>query len=152
MMRLNRGFTLIELMIVIAIIGILASIAYPSYQSSVLKTRRAEGKSALMQLMMAQERYYSQHNTYRAFTADPNEKTFTWFSGNTDRASFYQLSAQPCLGSSIQDCVLLSATPGGEFVNTSFKDDTCQILTLDSRGQKGAAGKAMPEAPTACWQ
>jgi type IV pilus assembly protein PilE len=147
-----RGFTLIELLITIAIIGILASIAYPSYQGSVLKTRRAEGKSALMQLMIAQERYYSQHNTYKTFTADPSETGFKWFSGNTAQSSFYQLSAQACLNAAIEDCVLISATPGGEFVNRGFKDTVCATLTLDNRGQKGAADKKVPEAPPECWQ
>lgn len=151
-MRKHYGFTLIELLIALAIVGIIATIAYPSYQGSILKTRRAEGKAALMQVMMAQERYYSQNNTYMAFKADPNETTFKWFSGETGKASFYALSAHACLGTSIQDCVVVSATPGGEFVNTSFHDTVCQTLTLNSRGQKGAAGKMVPESPEVCWQ
>ncbi|MBT5967504.1 MAG: prepilin-type N-terminal cleavage/methylation domain-containing protein, partial [Gammaproteobacteria bacterium] len=51
-----KGFTIIELMITVAIIGILASIAYPSYQESVYKSRRADGKGALLGLANAMER------------------------------------------------------------------------------------------------
>ncbi len=60
----HAGFTLIELMIVVAIIGILATIAYPSYQDSVKKSRRADAKSALMGFVNAMERYYTENNTY----------------------------------------------------------------------------------------
>lgn len=62
--RAYRGFTLIELMIVVAIIGILAAIAYPSYQSYVESTRRGDAKGALMQFASAMERYYTQNSTY----------------------------------------------------------------------------------------
>jgi type IV pilus assembly protein PilE len=58
------GFTLIELMIVVAIIGILATIAYPSYQNSVKKSRRADAKSALMGFVNAMERHYTETNSY----------------------------------------------------------------------------------------
>ena len=47
----NSGFNLIELMIVVVIIGIIASIAYPSYQSSMTKTRRSDGQAALLDIM-----------------------------------------------------------------------------------------------------
>lgn len=60
----DRGFTLIELMIVVAIIGILAAIAYPSYQNSVDKSRRTDGKSALSGLASAMERFYTTNSTY----------------------------------------------------------------------------------------
>jgi len=53
----SRGFTLIELMIVVAVIGILAAVAYPSYQDSVRKSRRADGKTALLQAVQVAERF-----------------------------------------------------------------------------------------------
>ena len=58
------GFTLIELMIVVVVISILVTVAYPSYQDHVRKGRRAEGKTALLKAAQVQERYYSDNNTY----------------------------------------------------------------------------------------
>ena len=58
------GFTLIELMVAIAIIGILAAIAFPSYQDSVRKSKRAEGKAALLDLQNRLERYFIDRNSY----------------------------------------------------------------------------------------
>ena len=55
--KINSGFTLVEVMIVVAIVGILASIAYPSYQESVRKGRRAQARTALSELVQQQERY-----------------------------------------------------------------------------------------------
>ena len=55
-MKINRGFTLVELMIVVAIVAILAAIGYPSYQNSVQKSRRADGRAALQEAAARQER------------------------------------------------------------------------------------------------
>ena len=60
----QSGFTLIELMIVVAIVGILAAISYPSYQSYVERTGRSDGIAKLSEVMQAQERFYSQNQTY----------------------------------------------------------------------------------------
>ena len=63
-MRRTRGFTLIELMVVVAIVAIILSIAIPAYSESVRKSRRASAASELGQLQMAQERWRADHATY----------------------------------------------------------------------------------------
>ena len=70
MMKLKqqRGFTLMEVMVTVAIVGILAAIAFPSYQDSVRKSRRTDAKNALTQAVANMERYYNQNNTYAAAT------------------------------------------------------------------------------------
>lgn len=62
--RTSAGFTLIELMIAVAIIAILAAIAIPSYQNYMTQTRRTEAQAALMAFAQAMERFYTQNNTY----------------------------------------------------------------------------------------
>ncbi len=77
----SLGFTLIEVMIVVAIIGILAAIAYPSYQNQMQKTRRADAKASLMELAQFMERNYSTSGAYdkksdgTAFTTLPFDKS-----------------------------------------------------------------------------
>ncbi|MDF1643620.1 MAG: type IV pilin protein [Pseudomonadales bacterium] len=58
------GFSLIELMVVVAIVGILASIAYPAYQDSIQKSRRSDAKIALVQAAASEERWFSSNNAY----------------------------------------------------------------------------------------
>lgn len=59
-----RGFTLIELMIVVAIVAILAAVAYPSYRDSISKSRRAEARAQLMDAVQYMQRFYSQNDRY----------------------------------------------------------------------------------------
>ncbi|MFP5419486.1 MAG: type IV pilin protein [Gammaproteobacteria bacterium] len=63
-MRVSRGFTLIEVMIAVVIIGILASIAFPAYQQYVLRAARAEAQAVLMEQAQFMERYFTTNNTY----------------------------------------------------------------------------------------
>jgi type IV pilus assembly protein PilE len=63
-MRSNRGFTLMELMITVAVVALLASIAYPSYRDQILKSHRADGKAALMQAAQTMERCFTRTNTF----------------------------------------------------------------------------------------
>lgn len=142
--QIMRGFTVIEIMVVLLVITILALAAYPGYQNAIVKTKRSEGKAALMKTMQKQERYFSSHMRYLAFaapsngdSADPRADGFVWFSGESAKASAYEISAQACDGD-IRDCVLLLATPGTSRVDTSFRDATCGVLRLDSAGKKSA--------------
>lgn len=137
----SHGFTLIELLIVLIIIAILAAIAFPSYQESVLKTKRTEGRAALMKTMQQQERFYSLHTTYLAFSStsvDANQKRFSWYSGDNAESSLYEISAQSCGDKSLRDCVLLTAQPGTSKVNSQYRDLKCGKLTLSSSGKKTA--------------
>lgn len=141
----HRGFSLIELMVVVVIVAILAAIEYPSYQASVRKARRAEGRAALMGLMQQQERYYSQNASYLAFSAAA-ANGFKWYSSDRAATSAYEIGATACSNDTIQNCVLLTAMPGTQNVDAHFTDALCGNLTLTSAGEKSATGSAVQ-----CW-
>lgn len=148
--RLSSGFTLIELMIVVAIIAILASVAYPAYTSSILKGKRAEGRTALAELMQQQERFMTQNNSYCAFTntggttavvAGCTSVPFKTFSGDSQSKSAYFLSADACPSSTIAECVRVSAVP----INSDPEAATLQVL---STGTKTCTGTNT----SVCWK
>ncbi|MGE0372408.1 MAG: type IV pilin protein [Gammaproteobacteria bacterium] len=122
----NRGFTLIELVMVIAIVGILMAIAIPSYNNSTTKARRADGQTALMDVMVRQERFYTENNTYTTnLAALPAQAA--------SPEGYYTIAAAAC-GTGIDSCVVLTATPGAA-------QSSDGALTLNSRGQKLPADK-----------
>jgi len=130
----TSGFTLIELMITVAIIGILAAVALPSYRSSVLRSARSEGKSALLEAATRQEQFYLDNKTYTATITDLGITALTE-SGN------YSVSAAATTNIAIN--YTLTATPQG-----GQADDTdCANLTLTSNGVKGASGTDTAD----CW-
>ena len=153
----NHGFTLIELMIVVAIIGILASIAYPSYRDSVLKGRRAEARTAIAELMQQQERYMTQNNTYYAFTntsgvPDPADAPFKTFSGQSSSNPAYLLSAEKCPKPppeegeyELTECIMVVATPVQE-------DPAAGALTMTSTGEKSCDVKVDGHPSPVCWK
>ena len=127
-MAINRmtGFTLIELMIVVAIVAILGMIAVPAYNNSTLKARRSDGQTAMMDIMAREERYFTERNTYTTNLAALPATA-------TSQEGFYLVSAAAC-GGGITSCVILTATAQGP--QTSDGN-----MTLDSRGQKLPADK-----------
>jgi type IV pilus assembly protein PilE len=148
-MKRGSGFTLIEVLIVLAILMVLAAIAYPSYAGYITKTRRIEGQIALIEAVQQQERYYTRNNTYIAFSSsstDPQEKRFKWWSGGAAAHSAYELSARACPGRDLFQCVEVKAKPGTENVDAKFKDADCQTLTLNSAGERSSSGPL-----ASCW-
>lgn len=142
-MKQHSGFTLVELLVVAAIAGLLAAMAYPSYASYMTGARRIEGQAALLDALQKQERYYAQHNTYLAFAAGgsaADDKLFPWWSGPSAAQSAYELSGSACPGVPLQRCIELRAVPGTPRVDRSFHDEACQTLTINSAGQTGATG------------
>lgn len=142
-----RGFSLIELMIALAVLLVLAVLAYPGYADSVRKTRRAEGQMALIEAMDNEVRYYSEHRAYKEFSAtDADLAGFRWWSGGAAARSAYELDAYPCAGQSAEECIELRARPGTGRVDGKFRDPECGVLTLDSAGRQTASGAA-----PGCW-
>ncbi len=148
--NVSRGFSLIELMITVAIVAILGSIAYPAYTSSIVKGKRAEGRTALTELMQQQERYLTQRNTYLAFSnsggvTNPTSVPFKTFSGSTLSGSAYLLSADLCPAGTatlaISDCVRVVASP-------VRPDPAAGDLRLTSTGTKDCS----VSGSTVCWK
>ena len=129
----NTGFTLIEMMIVVAIIGIIGAIAYPSYDSYMKKSRRSDAKIALAAMADKQERFYLQNNTY---TADP-----TKVGGTGTAENFYVMS----IDSATVNGFTLRATAvagGPQGTDNTTEHGDCTAMTLASTGAK---------TPALCW-
>jgi type IV pilus assembly protein PilE len=124
----TRGFTLIELMIVVALLAILVAIGYPSYRDQVMKTRRAEGMGELLALADRMERYYSGNGTYNGATLGPDADDV--YETSTEKGN-YTLG----ITSATTTLFTITATP----VAPQDKDK-CGTFTLTSSGQKSASG------------
>ena len=131
MRRFNRGFTLIEIMIVIAIIGIVITIAAPSYTEYLKKGRRAEVVSLLSEQAQTLERFYTRNNVYTGVTG--------LSSGN----EFYTIT--PTLA---DQTFLLTAT---RKAGTSMATDKCGDFTLTNTGVRGMVNATTGLTPKDCW-
>ena len=125
----HSGFTLIELMIVVAIIGILAMIAYPAYQDYVTRANRAQGQSILLDAQLKQERFRSYNNTYATTSAALAAADLSF--GTDDNYTF------STSGGTNTFTVTADAT------GTQFNNDTaCQQMTIDQSNNL---------TPPGCW-
>ena len=134
-MRRQMGFTLIEVMIVVAIVAIIAAFAYPSYQDSVRKSRRADAKQALTDLAARMEQYYISNKSYTTTVANVGLSTATSPEG------YYTLSvaAGPTTAIATSYTLTAAATSKGN----QNADTACATMTLNSVGTRTPS--------TGCW-
>lgn len=135
------GFTLIELMITVAIVGILAAIAYPSYQDSVQKSRRADAISVLTQAAQHMERCFTENNTYVLTNCKTLAQANLNKSPQEGSDQFYTIdfSVAP---SAISYTLRAQPVATGPQAN-----DACGTLTLSSTGVKTVSSSTVD----ACW-
>jgi type IV pilus assembly protein PilE len=147
MQKASRGVTLIELIVVIVVIGILASIAIPSYRNYVTRANRTEGRAALLALATAQEKFYLQCNTYTA-ALDPAadsacDPANLKFSPASERGYYtITVTAADATGWTAE------AEPNGA---PQSGDDRCQWFQLTSTGTKSAKNAGGTDSTQECW-
>jgi type IV pilus assembly protein PilE len=140
--RRSRGFTLLELMIVVVVMAILASIAITQYSRYAYRARRADAKELLLRVANAQERYYSTFNTY---AADPVTGALKLGSANSERG-YYTVTIT---GDNLTKAFTATANvvAGG-----AQAKDVCGALSIDSSGVKlPAASDATKNSNGSCW-
>jgi len=149
MLKTSRGFSLIELMVAMVIVGILAGIAYPSYNAYVLKGNRTEAKARLLQIAGLQERYFTEKNTYTTnciALLGITSGTVVYSASNNSASSGYQITCVSGAGPlTILNSYLLTASRQGNQTN----DTKCGELTLAHTGAKGMIGGSGSAAE--CW-
>ena len=138
------GFTLIELMIVVAIIAILASIAYPTYRQQVLEGRRSEGRAALLALAQAQERFFTLNGSYSASIENSDSdgddaNDLQGINASTENG-YYNLATTITGGGA---AFTGTATPAG----AQAGDTDCATMTINHLGVKGGTGADASQ----CW-
>lgn len=138
--RTQRGFTLLELMIVVVVIAILASFAVSNYSRYAMRTRRADAKEMLMRIAAAEERHYTSFNKYTK-----NLKDDLGFSSDTPptEKGYYTIKIADVDASALKYTLSAEPVAGG-----AQGKDACKTLSLASSGTKDKTGD---ESNGKCW-
>ena len=142
MKKSARGMTLIELMIVVAILGIIVAIGYPSYQDHIKKARRTEGMGELLELADRMERHYSDTGSYDQ--TDGTDMTAAVIYRSTTQNGYYALSIDNGTDN-VQFTARAAPTSLGN-QNT----DKCGTFVVNSQGTKTVTGGSLSAAD--CWK
>ena len=145
-LRLEKGFTLIEIIIVMLIVGILGAVAFPSYIEQMNKGRRADGQNELLELAALQERFYSQNGFYTTLNNLIGAATSTSDEGNY-LVTVNCAPAANCNPGTRPQFFLLTATRQAGQVN----DVRCGDFTYNQSGARGIINQAAGVVAADCW-
>ena len=147
----QRGFTLVEIMVVLAIVMTIAAIAMPSYTENINRSKRAEAKAQLLEAAQYMQRFYSQNDSYAQNRA-----------GNAVAIPDALARVPRSAASGSQNYTIGFATPAptvATFIlqaaprtGGSMASDKCGTFTLTQAGQRGLAGNAAGTTADSCWK
>ena len=138
----QTGFTLVELMIVVAIVGILAGIGYPSYSAYIMNNNRNDAKTALFKAQLLQEQFYLDNRQYATSLTIGAANTLSGWDDDSDYYNF-SLSAD----STINNYTIIATVETG---STQANDTNCASFTIDNVGST-ASMDSTNTATTDCW-
>lgn len=146
----NKGFTLIELMIVLAIVGILAAVAYPSYVEQVYKSERSKASQLMLECTQILERLYTLRGTYAAANnTDPCDRL------NDQDDAKYDISVDLNVARAGRNCNANNRSNCYEVTATAIarhKDTACQTFTINDAGLKAAEDESGQDTTARCWR
>ncbi|WP_279388051.1 type IV pilin protein [Cocleimonas flava] len=153
--KFNKGFTLMELMIVVAILGIIAAISIPSYMEHVKKSKRTDAKVELLRIAQIQESYYAQNLSYASsLTAARNAGGLGMTAPVMSEQDNYaiELTALPaaCGGTAVSPCTSYTLTADAQ---AKQNDSHCDNFTITNTGLKRvSADGGSVDRSKECWK
>jgi type IV pilus assembly protein PilE len=144
MRKRMQGFSLMELLIVVVVIGILASIAVPSYRRYVMRTHRTDATAALLRIQSAQEKFFLQNNQYAGdlIAAPPAGLGMV----NVTEGGKYTLNIVPGGGPPVMAYRAIATPAGGQ-----QQDTRCQSFSINEIGVRAATDGGGADTSRECW-
>ena len=148
----HAGFTLVELMLTLAVIAIISSLSVVSYRQYVRRANRVDGTSALLHLSAAQERYYLQNDQYATTATELAAGPPAGLGIAGTQQGLYDLEVEPAADGATAGYTATATASGS---GSQRDDDDCQVFTIDQSGTRGASdagGAESSEITARCWR